>query len=768
MSSTGATRASSSLSVWGRGLLLWRKWAAGVVGVLFVVLFWPFIQRMIFIAADANDWVSVLKNVIRLKVSGDWSHALVIPLISLYFLVQHRQELKRLVAGEGKVREEELRPSWRLLSGLVALAGLALAYLNRQERWTGGFFLSGVVLLGTGAFSGVLGPWVIRRWVGETGSRKVAGFLRGCGLVVFILGTLSFAWWLGPGRNDMLQGYSMVVALFGLVLYVLGPGPMSVLWFPIFYLALAVKVAPRWWDMLAWNLRQVAAWLGAQTVNVLGAPFAVHADLQGTTMELWVGMRKLPGALEVEDACSGLRMLMAFIALGVAMAFLVRRLWWQRVLMVVLTVPIAVLVNVGRVVVLAFIRVWGNPEAAAGEFHLFIGMLMLIPAAGLFWLVGWVLDRLVIVEGGEERGRLVGAGGLEAGSGSEAGGWGGLAWGVAGRGVGIGVGIGVGVGAVFAAALGAVRPDLLGVRLPGWGAGILLVVAMVFLGGVGFWGWRWHREVGKAAEGGRWFRMATAVGLLIVAVAGLGTVVRVSKVVLFKERIDLRMPLYSIPLRVGTWEGEELEPLPEEQVQTLGTREYIRRVYRDVTRMPGQAGSQILLHVAYYTGTPDTVPHVPERCFVAGGLRSVGSPVPVKVELTGWMYQRRAEGSGYIARRVRAPFEVILPTLEIPATLFAFHPPEQPQAVSSVVYFFAANGKFLPNPDVVRLHAFDPRDRYSYYCKVEVLIYNEGEVEAARRRASEFLSELMPEIMACLPDWEAVRQGEVSNVRPAG
>ncbi|NJL31260.1 MAG: exosortase/archaeosortase family protein [Phycisphaerales bacterium] len=271
-------------------------------------------------------------------------------------------------------------------------------YLSRAGGLSNPRYLVGLGIVSICGLLFFLGPVLAGRITRPSLKMTLAGCLRAYGDGVFLVGLFSYAWWLGPGRNDMLQGYSMILALFGLLLFALGPAPMSVLWFAVLYLSLAVKVAPRWWDMLAWNLRQVAAMLSAHSINLVGAPLGLQAELKGSTIELMEGFRKIEPAMEVEDACSGLRMLMAFIALGVAMAFLGRRLWWQRTIMVAMCVPIAVIVNVGRILVLAFVKVYGNPEMAQGDFHLLIGMFMLVPAAGLFWLLGWVLDKMVVYD----------------------------------------------------------------------------------------------------------------------------------------------------------------------------------------------------------------------------------------------------------------------------------------------------------------------------------------------------------------------------------
>jgi exosortase len=103
-------------------------------------------------------------------------------------------------------------------------------------------------------------------------------------------------------------------------------------------------------------------------------------------------------ALNVADACSGMRLLMAFLALGVAMAYLHDRPIWQRLVLLVSTVPIAVFCNIVRVTITGFIYVLIAPEYAQGIYHDALGFAMLPLAFGLYSLLGWVMENLFIEE----------------------------------------------------------------------------------------------------------------------------------------------------------------------------------------------------------------------------------------------------------------------------------------------------------------------------------------------------------------------------------
>jgi len=91
--------------------------------------------------------------------------------------------------------------------------------------------------------------------------------------------------------------------------------------------------------------------------------------------------------------------------------------------------------------------------------------------------------------------------------------------------------------------------------------------------------------------------------------------------------------------------------------------------------------------------------------------------------------------------------------------VFTYGMGDNAQRTSNVLYFFAANGKYMHTPELVRLNGFDPRDRYAYFCKIEVGVPGVADPDEASRVAEAFLTRMLPEIMACLPDWREVKAG---------
>lgn len=654
-------------------LLRAADWAwLAVLSALFVALFFNFLWRMLRIATNApgGTFFNTLKNLLSQSWNHDWSHAVFVPLISIYYIHQNRDRLAALPA----------RVYWPAL------------------------------------------PFVF-------------------------VGVLAYAFGITPGRNDILQGYSMVFTLFAGVLFLLGPSMMRMLWFPIAFLLFGVKISDRIWDQLAWQLQLFAAKASAVLLNLVG----IDASVRGSTIELYRGVQFL-GKLNVAEACSGLRMLMAFMALGVAVAFLADRAGWQRVVMVISTVPIAIAVNVLRVTVTGLLFLV-NPELAQGSFHTLIGMLMLIPALLAYLLLGWVLDHIFIDDESSDDAvpsvKAIPPQPVDENKPTQP------------RTVALGLLAGVALSVLVAFSYimlsATLSPGVFGAALTTSLAAPLLVLSvLVFLALI----WLAQRVAQKAQLQRSTFAASLLAVVLLLSVPGLWLgVLRANDMVLHKLPIPVQRPLVSLPETLGTWQLlREDPPLSEELIEALGTRQYVSRYYFDTagTTAGGKPtnDSVVKLHVAYYTGMPDTVPHVPERCFVAGGLIYRGKQA-TEIELQGSRYREDTTGEIVAFSRL-AGADVLLPKRRFEATQFTFAAPDAGEAEANVVYFFVANGRLLATPDQVRLLGFNPRDRYSYYCKIEIGLFGIADKEQAVNRAASFLSAAMPEIMACLPDWRAV------------
>ena len=81
-------------------------------------------------------------------------------------------------------------------------------------------------------------------------------------------------------------------------------------------------------------------------------------------------------------------------ALAFAYVVIVRRTWWEKAILVLCVVPIALIANATRVVATALLFQYVSGEAAHKFSHDAAGLVMIVYAAGLFALVLWYLGKL--------------------------------------------------------------------------------------------------------------------------------------------------------------------------------------------------------------------------------------------------------------------------------------------------------------------------------------------------------------------------------------
>lgn len=213
------------------------------------------------------------------------------------------------------------------------------------------------------------------------------------GLPLAIAGLLLFAYGIYPGQNDVLKDVGMVITLFGMVTYLTGWQMMRVLWFPIVFLICAIPWPPLVYSQVALPLQELAAKVAVSVLKMSD----VNAFFSGTKifMEDYTGQLR---TLNVAEACAGMRSLMTFITIGAAMAFLSSRPLWQKLLMTVSAIPIAIFCNVMRVSGQGLLDHYWSREWSQGFAHQFAGMVMLIPAFFLLLMIGWLLDKIFVEE----------------------------------------------------------------------------------------------------------------------------------------------------------------------------------------------------------------------------------------------------------------------------------------------------------------------------------------------------------------------------------
>lgn len=279
----------------------------------------------------------------------------------------------------------EFGPRAVVLAALIAAAFAAVFF-----RWIvrqfgpGGFSATHFEDWGHAYIVPLISGYYVWSKRGELARARLEAFWPGLG--VMLLGIATYVYFTTGYSNHMFQGFSVVLSLAGLVLFVLGPGPFPHFVFPLMYLGFAVTISEMVMLKITWGLKLAASQGAWALLNIVG----IDTDLKGNNLEVWHNGVMTP--LNVADACSGMRMVVAFIALAAAVGFLSCGKWWQRIAVVMLSIPVAVAMNVLRVAVLGAATLF-NANLASGGAHTLIGTLLLIPAFFVFMGCVWLLQK---------------------------------------------------------------------------------------------------------------------------------------------------------------------------------------------------------------------------------------------------------------------------------------------------------------------------------------------------------------------------------------
>jgi len=258
--------------------------------------------------------------------------------------------------------------SWRRLGALIpltvalcwlyagVLTGLVRQWAN-DEDYSHGFF---VVPLA------VYFLWRRRHQLRDAPTDPSAfGLLvLGVSLLCFIAGQL--------GSELFLSRVSLIGVLGGLTLFLLGWRHLRLVVFPLAFLLLMVPLPEIIFNRLTFPLQMLASQVGEVVIAASGVPVMREGNVL-----------LLPNrALEVAEACSGIRSLMSLTMLAVVLGYFTERRTWARVLTALAAVPIAVAANALRVAGTGLASYWISPAAAEGFFHTFSGWLMFVVALG--------------------------------------------------------------------------------------------------------------------------------------------------------------------------------------------------------------------------------------------------------------------------------------------------------------------------------------------------------------------------------------------------
>jgi exosortase D (VPLPA-CTERM-specific) len=173
--------------------------------------------------------------------------------------------------------------------------------------------------------------------------------------------------------------FSFMVVLAGLLWLLGGWKLVRLMAFPLILLVLMLPLPELVTYKLTLPLQLVSSQLATAMLRALGVPVL----RQGNIIDL--GVRQL----QIVAACSGLRYILALLALGIIYCYFFQRRVWKVAVLLLAIIPAAIMVNALRVVGMAL-----SPALLKGFWHIFSGWLIFLLCFAFLALINLALNGL--------------------------------------------------------------------------------------------------------------------------------------------------------------------------------------------------------------------------------------------------------------------------------------------------------------------------------------------------------------------------------------
>jgi exosortase len=200
-------------------------------------------------------------------------------------------------------------------------------------------------------------------------------------LGLYVIGSL--------GAELFITRLSMIGVLAGTIVYVWGWKHFRLVSFPLAFLLFMIPLPAIVFDHVAVSLQLVASRLGEFLLQAVEVPVLRDGNI----------LTLANVTLEVSDACSGIRSLVALLAVTTLVGYLWEPAAWRRAFVAAAAVPLAIGLNGARIALTGLAATWFGPEAASGSVHAASGWVVFVVALGCVWALQQAMRSPEIPEG---------------------------------------------------------------------------------------------------------------------------------------------------------------------------------------------------------------------------------------------------------------------------------------------------------------------------------------------------------------------------------
>jgi exosortase len=201
------------------------------------------------------------------------------------------------------------------------------------------------------------------------------------GFLLLLIGVLAYIFSIFS-EIYTVQSFSLLLFIFGVVIYFFGFQVFLKILFPLSFLLFIIPIPAQIYSLLTLPLQllvsKTSAWLGSiASIPIYREGNIIHLPYH---------------TLQVVNACSGMRSLLSLMALSAAFGYLSLHSNRLRAILFLTSFPIAILLNIIRVLLIIVAFHYANYDLTHGATHTFIGLAIFVLALVILAVIKGVLS----------------------------------------------------------------------------------------------------------------------------------------------------------------------------------------------------------------------------------------------------------------------------------------------------------------------------------------------------------------------------------------
>ena len=178
---------------------------------------------------------------------------------------------------------------------------------------------------------------------------------------------------------------SMLMTVVGVIIYLGGVNTVKDMLTPLILLVMLIPLPDQLYIQITFPLQLKVSQITEIIIKLVGVPIFREGNI----------MHIPEKSFEVVEACSGLRSIITLFTLSVIIGYYTLSKGVSKLILVVSSIPIAIFVNIFRVIFMILLLYFFGIDITAGIFHTIMGMVIFGIALLLFLIIQFILQRVL-------------------------------------------------------------------------------------------------------------------------------------------------------------------------------------------------------------------------------------------------------------------------------------------------------------------------------------------------------------------------------------